>query len=118
MKKILFVDDERMNLMLFSVNYKNKFTVLTADSADEAMQLLRQHPDIDVVITDMKMPDVNGLELAAMIRAESPSMRVFLLTGFELLPEIEQAITDGLICGYINKPLNFKQLENIIGLNE
>lgn len=118
MNKILFVDDERMNLMLFSLNYKNRFNVLTADGAEMAMQLLRQHPDVEVVVTDMKMPDVNGLELATMIRAEFPDMRVFLLTGFELLPEIEQAIKDGLICNYINKPLNFKQLESIIGLGE
>lgn len=116
MNKILFVDDERVNLMLFSVNYKNRFTVLTAESAEGAMAILNENPDVDAVITDMKMPNTSGLELAAMIRQQYPDLRVFLLTGFELLPEIEQAMEQGIITNYISKPLNFKQLESIIGI--
>lgn len=102
--------------MLFSVNYKNRFNVLTAESADMAMALLHENPDLFAVITDMKMPDTNGIELATMIRQEQPELPIYLLTGFELLPEIEDAMKQGLINNYISKPLDFKQLEEIVGL--
>lgn len=115
MKKILFVDDEKINLMLFKVNFKKKFSVLTAETVNEAIKLLEENADIELVVTDMKMPGVDGIEFARMVHQKFPGKDVYLLTGFGLLPEIEEAIAEGVIQSYIGKPLNFKEIDKILG---
>ena len=114
MKKVLFVDDEKINLMLFKVNFRSKFSVFTAENAEEAIEILQQEADIDVVVTDMKMPGIDGIEFARMVNSKFTGKDVYLLTGFGLLPEIEKAIEEGIIRNYLGKPLNFKELERII----
>lgn len=118
MKKILFVDDEKINLMLFKVNFRKRFEVFTAENAKEALLTLEQNSDIKTIITDMKMPSIDGLELAQLINSKFQNKTIYLLTGFGQLPEIEQAINKGIIKGYFGKPLNFKEFEATIATEE
>lgn len=117
MKKILFVDDEKINLMLFKVNFRKKFVVLTAENVNEAISLLEENSDIELVVTDMKMPGMDGIEFARLVHQKFPGKDVYLLTGFGLLPEIENAISEGIIQSYIGKPLNFKEIESVLGVS-
>lgn len=117
MKNVLFVDDESINLMLYRVNYRNRFAVFTAETADDALVILRENSEIEVIITDMKMPGMSGLEFAHVVQKEfAGKKKVYILTGFGLLPEIEQAINDGIVSGYVGKPLNFNELGDLIDL--
>jgi len=51
--KVLYVDDEPINLMLFKANFKKKFDIITAESGNEGLQLLKSNPDTKVVISDI-----------------------------------------------------------------
>jgi two-component system, response regulator, stage 0 sporulation protein F len=113
--KILYVDDEPINLMLFKVNFKKKFTVLTADSGLAGLEQLKSNTDIRVVISDMKMPGMNGIEFIRIAKKEFPVISFFILTGFEITDEISAALNEKLIHKYFRKPFNIKDIETSIG---
>lgn len=60
--KILYVDDEEFNLMLFEANLDYKYNILTALEGYSGLELLTKNNDIKIVISDMKMPKMNGVE--------------------------------------------------------
>ena len=60
--KILYVDDEEPNLYLFKYNFSKYFEVFTANRGSEALEVLNEQHDIKVVISDMKMPLMSGIE--------------------------------------------------------
>lgn len=109
-KAILYVDDEPINVMLFEVNYGDKFPLLTANSAHDALDVLRRHPEISLVISDMKMLEMSGVDLAYQIKREAPLITVCILTGYEILPEIYAAIKDKVVERYYSKPFNIDSL--------
>ena len=111
---ILYVDDEPLNLMLFKANFKNKFNVHTAESGYKGLELLKEIPDTNIVISDMKMPGINGLEFIRLAKKEFPRISFYILTGFDITDEISQAIEDGLIHKYFRKPFNIKEIESAI----
>jgi len=112
--RVLYVDDEPLNLMLFKANFKNKFNVLIADSGYKGLELLKDNPNTSVVISDMKMPGINGLEFIRLAKKEYPSISFYILTGFDITDEISQAIEEGLIHKYFRKPFNIKEIESAI----
>lgn len=114
MTTVLYVDDEVINLKVFAISFRKKFNIITAESAAEGLDILKNNPDIQIVITDMKMPMMNGLEF---IRAAKPiftNIKFFILTGFEQTPEISQAIEDDLVVAYFKKPFSMPKIEEAI----
>ena len=59
--RILYVDDEIINLELLQLTFMNDFQVIVAKSAQEGLQELERDPEIRVVISDLKMPKINGI---------------------------------------------------------
>lgn len=112
--KVLYVDDEPINLQLFEINFSNKFEVLIAESGDEGLKLLDKHPDINIVLSDMKMPNMNGLEFIRKAKVNHSKIDFFILSGFDFNNEIHNAIESKLILGYFNKPFNLTTIENAI----
>ncbi|HON18088.1 MAG TPA: response regulator [Salinivirgaceae bacterium] len=80
-KKILYVDDEFINLELFRVHFKNNFLVYTAASGIEALKILESE-SIDVIITDLKMPGMSGIELIENIKKKSPQKVCMILSAY------------------------------------
>lgn len=109
--KVLYVDDEDINLYLFKASFKNNFEVITAQSGPEALNILASRSDIDKVITDMKMPEMNGLEFVFKAVDLGYKIPFYLLTGFDKTPEIEDALKQKVILHYFRKP--FDKLEII-----
>ena len=62
---ILYVDDEKDNLRIFELTFRRDFTVLTATSAKEGLELLAQHP-VAVVLSDQKMPGIEGCKVTSI----------------------------------------------------
>ena len=60
---ILYVDDEPTNLLLFKIHFQKKYTVLTGNSGSDGLALLHSNPEVVVVVSDMKMPGMNGIEI-------------------------------------------------------
>lgn len=110
-RTILYVDDEEINLMLFEINFNEKFNVITADSGHEGLKLMEGIPDITIVISDMKMPGMNGIEFIKTAKKKFPNVVYFILTGFEITGEISKALKDKLINDYFKKPFNMREIE-------
>jgi len=108
---ILYVDDEPINLMLFEQLFKRKHSVLTADSGFSGLEVLQNNPEIDVIISDMKMPGMNGIEFIRQAKIFFPKKLFYILTGYEITPEIQQALETGLISKYFQKPFNMSEIE-------
>ncbi len=112
--KLLYVDDEDVNLRLFSIVFSRKYHVITADSASKGLAILKDETDIDLVISDMKMPYVSGVEFIREAKEIYPDKLFFILTGFEVNNEINQALDEGLILRCFRKPINKEEIENEI----
>ena len=65
--KVLYVDDEENNLLSFKAVFRIKYKVFTAISAKIGLEILEQNPDIQVVITDQRMPDITGVEFLKLM---------------------------------------------------
>jgi two-component system, response regulator, stage 0 sporulation protein F len=111
---VLYVDDEPINLMLFKTMIKSKLEVKTAESAIEGLKILEECPETKVVISDMKMPYMNGIEFITKAKKTYPSIIFFILTGYEITTEIENGLQKGLIKKYFQKPFKMQDIYNEI----
>jgi len=111
---ILYVDDEEINLVVFEANFTEKFNVITADSGFEGLKILENKPDIPIVISDMKMPGMNGIEFIKTAKKQFPDIVYFILTGFDITDEISTALDEKLINAYFKKPFNGREIEDSI----
>ncbi len=109
--KIIYVDDEEINVTLFNVNFSQNFTVLTGFSGFDGLELLEKHPDTKVVISDMKMPRMTGIDFIKKAKIKYPDKKFYILTGFEITDEIREALDSGLITKYFSKPFNIHEID-------
>jgi two-component system, NarL family, nitrate/nitrite response regulator NarL len=109
---VLVVDDHPMVLEgMRSMLAQLEFVTLTglASNAWEAMDLLKQQPP-DIVLTDINMPDVSGIELAEKIRKEFPAVKVVAMSTFKERSYISQMIQHGAV-GYLLKSASREEIE-------
>ncbi len=111
---LLYVDDESLNLILFELNFKKMYKVITAESGPDGLAKLDAHTEIIVVISDMKMPGMNGIEFIKEAQKHYAHVIYFILTGFDLTEEITNALQEGLIQQYFRKPLNVDEIHKAI----
>ncbi|NRB60035.1 MAG: response regulator [Winogradskyella sp.] len=112
--KILYVDDEKINLMLFKYNFKNNYTVLTALNGKIGLEVLESNPDIMVIICDMKMPVMNGYDFITKAKTVYPDKKFFMLSGYNITDEIEKAVDEGIILKYFTKPFDIQSMHDAI----
>ncbi|GAA4847026.1 ATP-binding protein [Algivirga pacifica] len=109
---VLYVDDEQQNLVSFKASFRKLFTVLTANSGEEALSILKKkHDRISVVISDQRMPHMTGVELFEKIRTLYPDITRIVLTGYSDIQDIINAISKGEVYRYITKPWNRDELK-------
>lgn len=113
-RKILYVDDELPNRQLFQITYRGELEVVLAKSAEEGLEVLDNSGDIEVVITDMRMPGKDGLEFIAEARKNHPHLTYCLLTGFMITEEIEDALESHLLQQYFKKPFDREQILSFV----
>jgi signal transduction histidine kinase len=101
---ILYVDDEEDNLVVFKSAFRKYYKILTAASADEGMKVVKANPDLQVIITDQRMPAINGVEFLKSIIPTNPNPIRMVLSGFSDMEAVIKAINDGRIYRYIPKP--------------
>ncbi len=114
--KILYVDDEIVNLQLFKLVFSNKYEVFTAENGLKGLELLDNNHSVSIVISDMKMPLMNGIEFIQKSKAKYQKISYFILTGYEITNEIQEALNLGLIVKYFRKPFNKSEIESEIEL--
>ena len=112
--RILYVDDEVINLELLQLTFRNDFKVVTAKSAREGLDKLAVDPDIRVVISDLKMPEMNGLDFIKVVKKQDPGKVCMLLTGFMESDVMLEGFNKELIFRYLMKPWHKQQLKETI----
>ena len=101
---LLLVDDEEdLRLMLEDV-LKIRFKVLTAIDGVDALQQVATHPEIELVVTDLRMPRMDGLELANELQRQYPDLGIIFITAHGTIATAVEALQSG-IYDYITKPL-------------
>lgn len=111
---ILFVDDEEMALITFKNLFKKEFTVFTARSGEEALQLIEANPELALVISDQRMPDMTGIELLRRISSKRPDLIGMLITAYTEIELVIDAINRGNAYRYLTKPYNEDELKQVL----
>lgn len=110
MKKILYVDDEPINLKLFELSFKCEYTVLTAMSGKEGLEILGKDPGIDIIVSDLRMPEMDGLEFIKVIKERDPHKICLLLTAYIESDVMLEGFNKDLLFRYITKPWNKEEM--------
>jgi DNA-binding NtrC family response regulator len=108
-ERVLIVDDEeQMRELLAKVLEKNGYQVTTAGDGGQALALLEKEP-MDLVVTDVRMPGLDGMEALRAIKELSPEIVVIIMTAFGSIDQAVQAVKEGAY-DYINKPFKIDEI--------
>jgi DNA-binding NtrC family response regulator len=111
--KILVVDDERSILVLLKEALSQwGYQVTTVASATEALGILKSEL-FDALITDIRMPDMSGLELLREVKKQDESIEVVMMTGYPTIASAVQALKEGAY-DYLSKPLILDELRHLM----
>ncbi len=110
---ILLVDDEPEILYSLKALLRREFDLYTAESAQEALEILKQHK-IHVIMTDQRMPEMTGVELLGRAHAEFPSAMRIVFTGYADIKAVVDAINTGGVYRYIVKPWDPDDLIDVL----
>ncbi len=115
-REVLIVDDEEPLLLSIAEGlsiYKKYFNLLTATNGIEAVKVLKSSPVIDLVITDLSMPKMDGFELLAYVNRNYPKIKVIMMTAFGT-PKIEEIVQNMGLFRYLEKPLDINVIADNI----
>src|SRR5918996_1931557 len=115
--KILIVDDHALVRRGLSYVVKEGFPdaeVVEAESAASALELL-QGPAFDLALVDVRMPDLDGLELLRAVKADKPELPVIMLSTYDNAPYVKRALADGA-AGYLLKDVTPEDLSQAINV--
>ncbi len=106
---VLLVDDEEAFVQTLAKRLTlRRFNVYTASRAEKVFSTLQQYP-IDVVVLDVKMPDLDGIETTQVIKTDHPLIEIILLTGHASLEASLEGMRRGAF-DYLLKPVNIDEL--------
>ncbi|AHW59838.1 CheY chemotaxis protein or a CheY-like REC (receiver) domain [Draconibacterium orientale] len=113
--KILLAEDDKINQKLFSYMLNDiADELLIASTGVEAINLYEEHSDIDLILMDLKMPEMDGFEAVKNIRKLDKVVKIFALSAFA--PETQSEIVNGNdFNDYVSKPIRKADLLKIIG---
>lgn len=112
--KVLYVDDETINLDLLRITFLNEYEIITALSGEEGLEILEQQPDIRVVISDLRMPGMSGLEFIRRIKQRYPDKVCMLLTAFMESEVMMEGFNKELLFRYLMKPFKKEELQETL----
>ena len=120
MIRVLVVDDERDVELLFNLRFRkelkqNLIHLDFAFSGKEALDFLhtKEHPEVVLVLSDINMPGMTGLELLKQIKSEMPDLQVFMITAYGDQQNYNEAMKNGAD-DFLNKPVDFVELKEKI----
>ncbi|MEW8658973.1 MAG: HD domain-containing phosphohydrolase [Candidatus Thiodiazotropha endolucinida] len=109
-EKVLMVDDDRNLLDSFRRQFRKRLNLETATSGADGVQAVQDGGPFAVVISDMQMPNMNGIEFLSKVHTISPNTVRIMLTGNANLDVAIDAVNDGHIFRFLNKPVETDQL--------
>lgn len=109
-RKILYVDDDLTNLELFRLHFDREFEVILCDDPLQASSMAEEF-DIPLIVTDYKMPEMNGMDVVREIKKQSPQRVCLLLSAF--LDELIE-INGELLFDFISKPYDIQDMIKVL----
>ena len=114
MAKILVADDEADLEMLIKQKFRQKireqqYEFIFAVNGKDALEKIRQHPDVDIVLSDINMPEMDGLTLLSRLGETSPLIKSVIVSAYGDMENIRTAMNRGAF-DFITKPINFEDL--------
>jgi two-component system, probable response regulator PhcQ len=112
---VLFVDDDPalLRALLRGLRNEKELQMITASNADEALSILRKH-SVDVIVSDIDMPGITGLELLSIVRREHPSVLRMMITGEATTERALAAINEGEVARFFVKPFTVKAMRDTL----
>ena len=110
--RILVVDDEIRMQRIFEINFSPQYEILTCGDGEEALQVVKTK-DLALMITDLKMPRMNGMNLLQEARKIHPELPVIITTAYGTVEGAVQAMKEGAV-DYILKPIKMDEMEMLI----
>ncbi len=108
-RTVLFVDDEEKLLNSLKRGFLDEpYNTLFATSGKETLEIL-EHNEVHVLVTDMRMPEMGGLELLKIVKEQYPHIVRMVLSGYTQVTTLLTAINQGEIFKYITKPWNLEE---------
>lgn len=112
---VLYVDDEEMNLTLFRITFQDKFQIHIAKDGFEGLSVLKDKGEqLNTVVSDMRMPGMDGIDFISQAKDKFPHLRCFILTGFPSNEKVRSAIKDHLIINSFSKPFDMETIQNAV----
>ena len=114
MAHTVMVVDDRIGIrkLLQEVLQGAGYQVITASGGNEAIGLIKKYP-VDLVLLDMKMSGMDGLETLTLLKRECPQVIILIMTAYEELEILKEASRRGA-AGYISKPFDIEDLKEVI----
>src|SRR5690606_21323367 len=110
---VLYVDDERPNRIVFEQSLKSEFRIKCVADAKSALDVLTNE-EVAVLVTDIRMPDIDGIELCRIAKERHPQTLAMVITAFSDIDPILRAINEGLVARYIIKPFERDELMQVL----
>ncbi|MBI3618300.1 MAG: response regulator [Candidatus Omnitrophica bacterium] len=115
-KKVLIVDDEEGIRESLKLILGDHYDLVATDSGEQALRLVEGDPTIGLVLMDIKMPKVNGLDVLKAMKAKRPDLNVVMVTGYRATETAGEAARLGAV-GYIVKPFKSDEILNTVKRN-
>ncbi|MDD4952329.1 MAG: response regulator, partial [Desulfovibrionaceae bacterium] len=113
-EKILFVDDDPNILNSMRRNLRNKFNLSTSESGEQGLRAIEKEGPFAVVVSDLKMPGMNGIDFLARVRDLSKDTVRVMLTGYAELESAISAVNEGNVFRFLTKPCDMSTLVNTL----
>lgn len=112
--KVLVVDDEKGTRNLIHHMLKDQYEVVQATDQETALKMLEEDNQITVVLLDILLPKINGIQILKQIKGKNPEIRVIMMSVVKEVDTVVQAMKLGAV-DYITKDFDEKQLLDVIG---
>jgi DNA-binding NtrC family response regulator len=109
---ILAVDDEKDMLKTFASILKKKYSVITAESANQAFKTIQEN-NVDLVLLDIRMPEMDGIKALKKIKELDQNLEVIMVTALKDVASAVEAMKQGAL-DYVTKPFDVKELQALI----
>ena len=114
-KTILVIDDQSdMGWIMSRIFHERGNKVIVSRSGKEGLRKLNERKDFDIVFLDIKLPDLNGLDVLEQIKKTSPHTKVIMITAFGS-PEARQKALERGASAFLDKPIQIEEMTRLVG---
>ena len=112
-KTVLICDDEEGIRESLKLILSDHYDLILTEDGEQCLEVLENAKDVGLVLIDIKMPKVNGLEILSQIKKKRPNLKVIVVTGYKSVETASEAVRLGA-SGYVVKPFQSQEILEIV----